>query len=93
MLIEDRVNEMAAIIEQDKEKFKIELDKVRAIIDQIQQADSINRSTTDYSANTNQSAPNSSDWSGSVTSLRSVSSEASAAREVQHWKAMNHQPN
>ena len=35
MLIEDRVHEMASIVEQDKEKFKIELDEVRAIIEQI----------------------------------------------------------
>ena len=31
MLIEDRLHEMASIVEQDKEKFKIELDEVRAI--------------------------------------------------------------
>ena len=80
MLVEDRAHEMAAIVEKDKEKFKIELDEVRAILDQIQQSDSSNNSRFDQRTTESQSGQNSSAWSGSVSSMGSASSGMSAAR-------------
>ena len=44
---------MASIVEKENERFKLELEEGRALIEQIQQSDSVDRNTSDYSATTN----------------------------------------
>ena len=70
MLVEDRVHEMASMVEKENERFRIELEEVRATIEQLQQSGSETQSVSEGGARADVSTSSAWYWSGSSGSLR-----------------------